>query len=159
MDKVRTEIQEEKNKFGNFSVGLASMILAYFLAYNQDFIGIKWVNNSIIVVLLIFAIFGGFIPTINLYLKGKSEFILIAFGLLVIPCNYMWYMLWPNWYTKLSIALVLFVSVMCITQGTMQLAYKYYKNPTDNKNLKIIGAIGSGLLAIIVNIIQIISII
>lgn len=159
MNKDKIESFEEKNRFGYFSIGLAAMILAYFFAYNQDFIGIKWINVVTIMFLLLLAIFGGFIPTINFYLKGKSEFLLIAVGFFIIPCNYMWYMLWPNWLTKFSIALVLFLSVMFVTQGTMQLVYKYYKNTTDNKNLKIIASICGAVIAVAANIIQIISII
>ena len=115
---------EKKNPFILAGFGLACIILAYYLAYNQDFFVYTWIAKTIIVVFLVIAVLLCFIPTVNYYFKGKVEWLFISLGVLLIPCNYMWFLLWPNMITKVSAAVAFFLSIMFSTTGFLRLLYK-----------------------------------
>ena len=62
--------------------------------------------------------------SVNYYFKGKVEWLFISLGVLLIPCNYMWFLLWPNMITKISAAVAFFLSIMFSTTGFLRLLYK-----------------------------------
>lgn len=70
------------------------------------------IAKTIIVVFLLIATLVCFIPIVNYYFKGKVEWLFISLGVLLIPCNYMWFLLWPNMITKISAAVAFFLSIM-----------------------------------------------
>ena len=150
---------EEKNPFVLAGFGLACIISAYYLVYNQDFFGYAWIAKTIIVVFLVVAVLLCFVPTVNYYFKGKVEWLFISLGVLVIPCNYMWFLLWPNMITKVSAAVAFFLSIMFSTTGFLRLLYKEIQEIKAEKKenyTKAVLTIVGEILAIALSIVQII---
>lgn len=150
---------EKKNPFALAGFGLACIISAYYLAYNQDFFGYTWIAKTITVVFLIIAMLICFIPTVNYYFKGKAEWLFISLGVLLIPCNYMWFLLWPNMITKVSAAVAFFLSIMFSTTGFLRLLHKEIKEIKAEKKenyTKAVLTIVGEILAITLSIVQII---
>ena len=150
---------EKKNPFVLAGFGLACIISAYYLAYNQDFFGYAWIAKTIIVVFLFIATLVCFIPTVNYYFKGKVEWLFISLGVLLIPCNYMWFLLWPNMITKISAAVAFFLSIMFSTTGFLRLLYKeiqVIKVEKKGNYIKAALTIVGEILAITLSIAQII---
>ena len=150
---------EKKNPFILAVFGLACIISAYYLAYNQDFFGYAWIPKTIIIVFLITATLVCFIPTVNYYFKGKVEWLFISLGVLLIPCNYMWFLLWPNMITKVSAAVAFFLSIMFSTTGFLRLLYKEIQEIKAEKKenyTKAVLTIVGEILAIVLALVQII---
>ena len=150
---------EKKNPFVLAGFGLACIISAYYLAYNQDFFGYAWIAKMIIVVFLLIAMLICFIPTVNYYFKGKVEWLFISLGVLLIPCNYMWFLLWPNMITKISAVVAFFFSIMFSTTGFLRLLHKEIQEIKAEKKenyTKAVLAIVGEILAIVLALVQII---
>lgn len=114
---------EKEQPFICAGFGIAGIVSSYYLAFNLDFFKYAWISKTIIVVLLILSILLLF-STVNYYFKGKRYLMLIALGVLLIPCNFMWYMLWPCFITKIGSAAVFFLSIMFATSGFLGLLQK-----------------------------------
>ena len=150
---------EKKNPFVLAGFGLACIISAYYLAYNQDFFVYTWIAKTIIVVFLVIAVLVCFVPTVNYYFKGNVEWLFISLGVLLIPCNYMWFLLWPNIITKVSAAGAFFLSIMFSTTGFLRLLYKEIQEIKAEKKenyTKAVLTIVGEILAIALSIVQII---
>lgn len=150
---------EKKNPFVLAGFGLACIISAYYLAYNQDFFEYIWITKTIIVIFLILAMLVSFIPTVNYYFKGNLEWLFISLGVLLIPCNYMWFLLWPNMITKISTAVAFFLSIMFSTIGFLRLLYneiQEIKEKNKENYTKAVLTIVGEILAITLSIAQII---
>ena len=133
--------KEQNNPFLFLSGGIASVVVAYFLSFNMYFwheSNISYIINIVLIVLLLLVgVFVFIKPTIEYYFSRKKEFFYISFGVLLIPCNFMWYKLFPNIFTKFGIIAVLFWSITYILTGFFQLFYKIYDDYKNKEKLEI----------------------
>ena len=146
---------EENDRFAYASVGVASYVSAYYLAFNQNFFVYKWIAIILCVILMLLGV-ELLRQTVNYYFYGKKEFIYIAAGLLYAPVNYLWYVLFPCMYLKIGLAVVLFGCIMFVTKGSLQLIYNSIKNDENNKKLKVLIGVVAEIIGIISGITQLI---
>ena len=154
-NKKRQEENEKNNSFVGAGFSIACIVSSYYLVFNLEFFKYVWIAKTVIVLLLLLAI-TMLISTVNFYFKGKTELMYISFGVLLIPCNFMWYMLWPNFITKIGAAIAFFFSIMFATIGFLRLMQKSILEikQKENKNyinviLVFIGEISALVLTII----------
>ena len=155
-NKKRQEENEKKNPFVGAGFSIACIVSSYYLVFNLDFFKYVCIAKIVIVLLLLLAI-TMLISTVNYYFKNKTELMYISFGVLLIPCNFMWYMLWPNFITKIGAAVAFFLSIMFATIGFLRLMQKSILEikKKENKNYTnvIIVFVGE-MLALVLTIIQ-----
>lgn len=152
--KFNMEETEKNSRFGLASLGISLLISGYYLLFNREFFGNEKITLILVPILLIFAVIGCFIPTVNYYFKDKESLMMLSIGLLFIPCNYMWYILLPCWFTKLCMSLMFFLSVMYISRGSLLTIYNNIKSKEQNSQGKLVFAVIIELLGISINVIQ-----
>ena len=155
-NKKKQEENEKKNPFVGAGFSIACIASSYYLVFNLEFFKYVWIAKTVIVLLLSFAI-TMLTSTVNYYFKNKTELMYISFGVLLIPCNFMWYMLWPNFVTKIGASIAFFLSIMFATIGFLRLMQKSILEikQKENKNYTnvIIVFVGE-ILALVLTFIQ-----
>lgn len=155
-NKKKQEENEKKNPFVGAGFSIACIVSSYYLVFNLEFFKYVWIAKTVIVLLLLLAV-TMLTSTVNYYFKNKTELMYISFGVLLIPCNFMWYMLWPNFVTKIGAAIAFFLSIMFATIGFLRLVQKSIleiKQKANNNYTNVILVFVGEILALVLTIIQ-----
>lgn len=155
-NKKKQQENERKNPFVGAGFSIACIVSSYYLVFNLEFFKYVWIAKTVIVLFLLLAIAMLF-STVNYYFRNKVELMYISIGVLLIPCNYMWYMLWPNFFTKIEAAVAFFLSIMFATIGFLRLLQKSIIEikQRENKNYTNVILVFIGeILALVLTIIQ-----
>jgi len=166
------EAKEKKDKLSEFEkkkplslagLAISCLICSYLLAFNRDFLIIEriaqrvnfdWITKGIIILMLIMAI-TFFRHTIKSYFNENKPLMKISSGLLLLPANAMWFILWPNAFFRISLGFVLFTGIYLFSSGFLQLIRETYINDKEkNKTIKISFTLIAEVIAVVLTIFQ-----